>query len=57
MDIYAEIDQRRAERAARRQARREREARRERIIAKLLHVAQIAGLAIITYLCMLFGCL
>ncbi len=49
MDIYAEIDQRRAERAARRLARLEREARRERIIAPVRCAVQVIGGAIILY--------
>lgn len=59
MDIYAEIDQKRAERAARRQARLEREARRERIIAPVRFAAQTIGGAILLYLYLyLFvGCL
>lgn len=57
MDIYAEIDQRRAERAARRQARLEREARRERIIAPLRLAAQAIGGAILLYLYLFVGCL
>lgn len=55
MDIYAEIDQKRAERAARRQARIEREARRERIIVPLLFVAQGVGGAILLYVYLFFG--
>ncbi len=50
MDIYAEIDQRRAERYARRQARLERQARRERIIAPVRYAAQVIGGAILMYL-------
>jgi hypothetical protein len=57
VDIYAEIDQRRAERAARRQARLEREARRERIIAPVRFVAQVIGGAILLYLYLFVGCL
>lgn len=57
MDIYAEIDQKRAERAARRQARLEREARRERILAPMRFAAQVIGGAILLYLCLFVGCL
>lgn len=57
MDIYAEIDQRRAERAARRLARLEREARRERTIAPLRLAAQTIGGAILLYLYLFVGCL
>lgn len=57
MDIYAEIDQRRAERYARRQERLEREARRERIIAPVRYAAQVIGGAILLYLYLFVGCL
>ena len=57
MDIYAEVDQRRAERAARRQARLEMEARRERTIAPLRLAARTIGGAILLYLYLFVGCL
>lgn len=57
MDIYAEIDQRRAERAARRQAMRERQARRERIIAPVLFAARIVCGVMLLYLYLFVGCL
>lgn len=57
MDIYAEIDQRRAERYARRRARLEREARRERIIAPVRYAAQVICGAILLYLYLFVGCL
>lgn len=57
MDIYAEIDQRRAERAARRQERLEREARRERILAPVRFAARAIGGAILLYLYLFAGAL
>lgn len=57
MDIYAEIDQRRAERFARRQARLEREARRERIIAPIKFVAEVVMGAVLLYAYLFFGAL
>lgn len=57
MDIYAEIDQRRAERAARRQARLEREARSRVIIDNAKCIAELCAFAILLYLYVFFGCL
>jgi hypothetical protein len=57
MDIYAEIDQRRAERFARRQARLEREARRERIIAPIKFAVDVVMGAVILYAYLFFGAL
>ena len=57
MDIYAEIDQKRAERAARRQERLEREARRDRIMAPIVAVAEMIVLAIAMYLYLFAGAL
>lgn len=57
MDIYAEIDQRRAERAERRRARLEREARRERILGPVKFGLQVILGTAILYLYLFFGCL
>lgn len=57
MDIYEEIDQRRAERAERRRARLEREARRERILGPVKFVLQVILGTAILYLYLFFGCL
>lgn len=57
MGIYAEIDQRRAERAERRRARLEREARRERILGPVKFGLQVILGTAILYLYLFFGCL
>lgn len=55
MDVYAEIDQRRAERAARRIARIEREQRVESVMAPLRMAAKVAVGVIFFYAMMFCG--
>lgn len=57
MDIYAEIDQRRAERFERRQARLEREARIERALRPLRVVGELVLWVVMVYLYLFVGCL
>ena len=57
MDIYAEIDQRRAERFARRQARLEREARIERVLGPLRVAGELVLWVVMVYLYLFVGCL
>ena len=57
MDIYAEIDQRRAERFERRQARLEREARIERVLRPLRVAGELILWVALVYLYMFVGCL
>lgn len=57
MDIYAEIDQRRAERFERRQARLEREARIERVLSPLRVAGELVLWVALVYLYLFVGCL
>lgn len=57
MNIYAEIDQRRAERFARRQARLEREARIERVLGPLRVAGELILWVVMVYLYLFVGCL
>lgn len=57
MDIYAEIDQRRAERFARRQARLEQEARIERVLRPLRVAGELILWVALVYLYLFVGCL
>lgn len=57
MDIYAEIDQRRAERFERRQARLEREARVERVLRPLRVAGELVLWVALAYLYLFVGCL
>lgn len=57
MDIYAEVDQRRAERFARRHARLEREARFERILRPLRVAGELVLWVALVYLYLFVGCL
>lgn len=57
MDIYAEIDQRRAERFERRQARLEREARIERVLRPLKVAGELVLWVALVYLYLFVGCL
>lgn len=57
MDIYAEIDQRRAERFERRQARLERKARTERVLGPLKAAGELALWVALMYLYLFVGCL
>ena len=57
MDIYAEIDMRRAERAARRMARIERERRIEGIVRQIKRVGEFILSAIILYAFLFAGAL
>ena len=57
MDIYAEIDQRRAEREARRLARLEMEARRERVLGPVKFGLQVILVTALLYMYLFFGCL
>lgn len=57
MELYQEIDQRRAKRAERRRARLEREARRERILGPVKFGLQVILGTAILYLYLFLGCL
>lgn len=57
MNIYAEIDQRRAERAARRQARRELEERMNRLMKPIVFASELVIWAVLTYAMLFVGCL
>lgn len=57
MDIYAEVDQRRAERFARRQVRLEREARVERVLRPLRVAGELVLWVALVYLYLFIGCL
>ena len=57
MDIYAEIDQRRAERFERRQARLEQEARIERVLSPLRVAGELVLWVALVYLYLFVGCL
>ena len=57
MDIYAEIDQRRAERQARRQARRELEERMNAVMRPIVFASELVIWAVLTYAMLFVGCL
>lgn len=57
MNIYAEIDQRRAERQARRQARRELEERMNRIMRPIALVSELVIWGALVYVFLFVGCL
>ena len=56
MDLYAEIDQRRAERQARRQARRELEERMDRFMKPIVLASELVIWAVLTYAMLFVGC-
>lgn len=57
MELYAEVDRRRAERAAKRAQRRRREERIERKLTPIAKAAKMLLLAIMVYALLFFGCL
>lgn len=57
IELYADVDRRRVERFARRQARLQREARRERVMAPVWFGIKVLVGAAMLYAYLFFGCL